>query len=106
MTMEKQKLEQKILTILQYIDFEKYCMFTKNIHLFSSIELSQILQFLESGKLSYINDFLEDKKNEYLDIIQSLKIKKRYANLNSIKLQERLEREKQKHEIENIDFNF
>lgn len=106
MTMEKQKLEQKILTILQYIDLEKYRMFTKNIHLFSSLELSQILQFLESGKLSYINDFLEDKKNEYLDIIQNLKIKKRYANLNSIKLQERLEREKQKHEIENIDFNF
>ena len=54
----------------------------------------------------YNRGFLEDKKNEYLDIIQSLKIKKRYANLNSIKLQERLEKEKQKNEIENIDFNF
>jgi hypothetical protein len=64
------------------------------------------LYFLNTGNLESIYDFLEDKKNEYLDIIQNIKIKKRYANLNSIRLLERLESEKIKEEIEIIDFNF
>lgn len=104
--MEKEKLEQKILWILQYIDSPTLQMLGKNLHLFSSLELLQIVNFLQTGNLQSIYDFLEDKKNEYLGIINTLKIKKRYANLNSIKLQERLETEKQKEEIEFMDFNF
>lgn len=104
--MEKEKLEQKILWILQHIDSPVLQMLVKNLNLFSSLELHQIVNFLQTGNLQSIYDFLEDKKNEYLDIINTLKIKKRYANLNSIKLQERLETEKQKEEIEFMDFNF
>lgn len=104
--MEKQKLEHKIISILQYIDSPKLSIIRWNLHLFSTWELLQILNFLNTGKIEFIYDFLEDKKNEYLDIIHNLKIKKRYANLNSIKLLERLESEKTKEEIEIIDFNF
>lgn len=104
--MEKQKLEQKIIWILQYIDSPRLSIVRWNLHIFSTWELLQILNFLNTGNLESIYDFLEDKKNEYLDIIQNLKIKKRYANLNSIKLEERLELEKTKQEIEVIDFNF
>lgn len=104
--MEKQKLEQKIIWILQYINSPRLSIISWNLYLFSTWELLQILNFLNTGNLESIYDFLEDKKNEYLDIIQNLKIKKRYANLNSIKLEERLELEKTKQEIEIIDFNF
>lgn len=104
--MNREQIEQKILYILRYINHPITEKLEINLSLFSLIELSQIQDFLETWNLNPIYDFLEDKKEEYLDIINSLKIKKRYANLNGIKIKERLEKEKENKEIELIDFNF
>lgn len=104
--MNREQIEQKILYILKYINHPITEKLDKNLSLFSLQELSQILQFLETGSLNPIYDFLEDKKREYMDIINSLKVRKRYVTLSNIKLKERLEMESEQKEIELIDFNY
>ncbi|MDD5769537.1 MAG: hypothetical protein PHE25_01095 [Candidatus Gracilibacteria bacterium] len=104
--MERLELESKILKILLSINHPITSNLEKNLNLFSLFELTQIYDFLSSGNLSSIYQFLEDKKKEYEEIINNLKIIKQFNFLNNIKINERLEMQKQQKEIENLEFNF
>lgn len=103
---ERRKLEQRILSILRYINHPIVPNLEKNLSLFSIHELLQIEEYLETGSLNPIYQFFEDKKNEYLEIINTLKIQKRYQNLSTIKLKEKLEIETEKEELNMITFDF
>lgn len=104
--MERLELESKILKILLSINHPITSNLEKNLNLFSLFELTQIYDFLSSWNLSSIYQFLEDKKKEYEEIINNLKIIKQFNFLNNIKINERLEMQKQQKEIENLEFNF
>ena len=106
LTMERKNIETRIINILKYINHPITKNLEISLNLFTMQELFQILSYLETWNLNFIYDFLEDKKREYLNIINFLKVKKRYTNLNNIKIKERLELEAQEKEIELIDFNF
>lgn len=97
---------KEVFNILSFVDSKLSDMLTNNINIWSTKELSQILEFLKTWDLKPIYDFLEDKKQEYLSMISEIKWKKRLSNLNDIKIREKLELEQEKQDLENIDFNF
>lgn len=106
MLVERQKLEFRILKILNYINHPIVKTLEKNLGLFSMHELLQINEYLETWSLNPIYQFLEDKKKEYTDIINNLKIIKKYSSLWEIKLKERLDVENEQKEIDLIDFDY
>lgn len=102
----RDEIIKEVFNILSFVDSKLSDMLTSNINIWSTKELSQILEFIKTWSLKPIYDFLEDKKQEYLTMISEIKWKKRLSNLNDIKMREKLELEEEKEEIENIEFNF
>ena len=104
--MENEIIMQRISKILSYINHPIINVLEKNLRIFNTKELTQILEFLESWSLNSLEQFLEDKKKEYLIIIQTIKLKKRITNLENIKTKELEEQTKEKKDLELINFNF
>lgn len=101
---ERVLYEKRILEILELINHPIKNSLRENIFLFSNRELFQIMTYLETWDLNPIDQFLDEKKEEYLLLFTKLKASKRFARLEWIKLQEKLEKEEDN--IEKIEFNF
>lgn len=102
----KSEVSIRIVYILKYINHPITLVLENNLKIFSLSELKQILWYLETGDLNFIHQFLDDKKKEYLDLINTIKLKKRFSTLSDLKISERLETDKQKQELDLIDFNY
>lgn len=103
MWLEREKLENRILEILTYI--EKNTLefpLKQNIKLFSFKELEQLLEFLESWKLKLIYILLDSKLKEYMWLIEELKMLKIWKKKEKIQNKERIEHKQEEKEIEKL----
>ncbi len=89
----REKIEERILQIISYIDQDKMLQpLVWSIKLFSLEELLQLKDFLESWDYKPIYILLDKKIKEYLNIMEEIK---------QIKLWEKMKKIKQKEEDEN-----
>lgn len=103
MLTEREKIINRILQILSFIDKEGSVVFMQQIvNLFSEKELTQLLEFLEKWDYSTLYDLLEIKINEYKSSLDKTKILKTKINLEKKNILEINERKKEKKEAENL----
>ena len=89
----REKIEERILQIISYIDQDKMLQpLVWSIKLFSLEELLQLKDFLENWDYKPIYMLIDKKMKEYLNIIEEIK---------QIKLWKKMKKIKQKEENEN-----
>lgn len=99
----REQIEKRIFEILEYIDKDKRIksLFI-NIKLFSTKELFQLLNFLETWEYKSLYILLDKKIEEYLNIIKRIKQIKIWKKVTSFKEVELEERKKESVFLENI----
>ena len=101
MWLNRDEIEKRIFSILTYIDGGTLAFPLKqNISLFSTKELEQMLDFLETWNLEPIYNFLDEKYKEYLAIIEEIKMLKIWEKKKIILQEEEEERISEYNEIE------
>lgn len=100
--MERLQTETRIFKILEYINHPIIPTLKASLELFSLRELSQILDFLETGSLSPIQQFLTEKIQEYKTLLEEIKMKKAFSKLQGHKIKEKVEREKELQDAEDM----
>lgn len=103
MLTEREKIINRILQILSFIDKEGLVVFMKKIvNLFSEKELTQLLEFLEKWDYSKLYDLLQIKINEYKTSLDKIKMLKLKVKTEKKQFVETKEREIEKAEAENL----
>jgi hypothetical protein len=103
MVNEREELEKKIIEILRSLgDSELLWLFEWKVNTFSTRELEQIYDFLNTWWIASIYKFLEEKIKEYVGLLQELKniriVKKKLAKLE----EESREQKKEEEEVEEL----
>lgn len=99
----RQIVEDRIFEVLTYIKGGQLAFPLKqNINLFSTKELQQMLDFLESGSLDPIYQFLDDKYKEYLWLMEELKMLKVNEKKQEKIKEENTERKEELTELETL----
>lgn len=106
MTMKKE-LEDRILQIINYIDYDKMLQpLVWSIKLFQTEELLQLKDFLETWNYKPIYILLDKKIKEYSSILKEIKQIKISEKMKNYKNKELEEKEKEKVSLENmLSFN-
>ncbi|MCD5380801.1 hypothetical protein LR004_02640 [Candidatus Gracilibacteria bacterium] len=100
--MTRIQVETRIFKILEYIHHPIIPALKQNLELFSVVELSQILSFLETGSLNPIQQFLTEKIQEYKGLLEELRMNKAFGKLKTHKMKELEERELEQSEAEEM----
>ena len=100
--MTRLQVETRIFKILEYIHHPIIPALKQNLELFSVKELGQILDFLETWSLNPIQQFLTEKIQEYKWLLEELKMNKAFSKLKNHKISEKLEREQEEAEAEEM----
>jgi len=97
----RKQIEDRILQIIAYIDQDNMLQpLVGSLKLFSTEELLQLLNFLETWDYKPIYILLDKKIKKYLWIMEEIKQIKIWEKIKNIKQQEK---EEQENEIFNID---
>lgn len=103
MATNKQKVEQRILDILTYIENNTLAFPLKqNISLFSLKELEQLLEFLESWSFDPIYKLIDNKYKEYLWLIEEFKSIRIKNKISLYKQKEIKEKEQEQSELNTL----
>ena len=101
--MERKQVENRIFQILEYINQTTLSYPLKqNINLFSSGELLQLLDFLETWDYNTIYDLIDKKYKEYLYIIREIKTIKISDKMQKVKQIEQKEKEVELKKLESL----
>ena len=99
----RKELEERILQIINYIDFDQMLQpLVGSIKLFSTEELLQLLDFLETWDYKPIYELLDKKIKEYLKIMEEIKQISIWEKMKKVKQTEFEEREVEKIGLDNI----
>ena len=99
----RKQIEDRILQIIAYIDQDKTLKpLVGSIKLFSTEELLQLLEFLETWDYKPIYILLDNKIKEYLAIMKEIKQIKIWEKMKNFKETEKEEREEDNLVLENM----
>lgn len=101
--MERKQAEERIFQILNYINQTKLSYpLEQNIKLFSSGELLQLLDFLETWDYQLIYDLIDKKYKEYIYLIREIKTIKISSKMQKIKETEKKEKDYELKRLDNL----
>ena len=100
---ERKQIEDRILQIIAYIDHDKMLQpLVGSLKLFSTEELLQLLDFLETWDYKPIYILLDKKIKEYLEIMKEIKQIKIWEKIKDFKEEEEEERKEDSLVLDNM----
>jgi len=99
----RKDIEDRILHIISYIDFDKMLQpLVWSLKLFSTEELLQLLDFLETWDYKPIYLLLDKKIKQYLEIMEEIKQIRIWNNMEKVKQKEQQEIKEDSLVLENM----
>ena len=99
----RKEIEERILHIISYIDLDNMLQpLVWSLKLFSTEELLQLKDFLETWNYKPIYLLLDKKIKEYLQIMEEIKQMKIWDKMKTVKQKEFEEREQEQVWLENM----
>jgi hypothetical protein len=100
---DRKQTEDRVLHIINYIDQDKMLKpLVGSLKLFSTEELLQLLEFLETWDYKPIHILLDNKIKEYLALMSEIKQKSIQEKMAKVKKQEFEERKKEVFWLNNL----